>query len=83
MAAKKSFESELEKLEKITEELESGDISLEASLKKFDEGLKSAAYCSKQLENAKAKIELLQEKDGRLEAVPFTAEREEEGSNGY
>ncbi|HSH13109.1 MAG TPA: exodeoxyribonuclease VII small subunit, partial [Desulfurivibrionaceae bacterium] len=36
--AKRSFEESLERLEQITEELEGGNLSLEESLKKFDEG---------------------------------------------
>ena len=69
--AKKTFESALERLEQITEELEDGDLNLDSSLKKFDEGIKLAGYCSEQLTKAKAKVELLLEKDGKLEAIPF------------
>ncbi len=87
MATKKSFESELEKLEKITEELESGEISLENSLKKFNEGLKCVAYCSKQLNDAKVEIENLREKDGKTEATPFADDAENgiksENGRGY
>ena len=69
--AKKTFESALERLEQITEELEDGELSLDSSLKKFDEGIKLAGYCTEQLTKAKAKVELLLEKDDKLEAVPF------------
>ena len=69
--AKKTFESALSRLEQITEELEDGELSLDISLKKFDEGIKLARFCSEQLEEARAKVELLLEKDGKLEAVPF------------
>lgn len=69
--AKKTFESALTKLEKITEELEDGDLSLENSLKKFDEGIQLAEFCTGQLSEAKAKVELLLEKDGKLETLPF------------
>ena len=48
--AQKSFESALARLEKITEELENGDLSLEASLKKFDEGIKLTEFCNADLE---------------------------------
>ena len=68
---KKTFESALKQLEQITEELEDGDLSLDKSLKKFDEGIQLAQFCSEQLEQAKAKVELLLEKDGKLEPVPF------------
>ena len=69
--AQKTFESAMARLEQITEELEDGEISLEKSLKKFDEGIKLAEFCNAQLAEARAKVEMLLEKDGRLQAVPF------------
>ena len=69
--AKKTFETALTRLEQITAELEDGEISLENSLKKFDEGIKLAGFCTEQLTEARAKVELLLEKNGKLEAVPF------------
>lgn len=69
--AKKTFESALARLEKITEELESGDLSLEASLKKFDEGIKLTEFCNARLSEARTRVEILLEKNGRLEAEPF------------
>ena len=69
--AKKSFETALARLEQITAELEEGELSLENSLKKFDEGIKLAGFCAEQLAEARAKVELLLEKDGKLEPVPF------------
>ncbi len=68
---KKTFESALTRLEQITEELEDGELSLDSSLKKFDEGIKLASYCSERLTKARAKVELLLEKDGKLENIPF------------
>jgi exodeoxyribonuclease VII small subunit len=69
---KKTFEAALSRLEQITEELESGDLSLDASLKKFDEGIKLADYCNTRLAEARTKVEILLEKDGQLEAQPFS-----------
>ncbi|RPH39011.1 MAG: exodeoxyribonuclease VII small subunit [Desulfobulbaceae bacterium] len=69
--AQKTFESAMARLEQITEELEDGEISLEKSLKKFDEGIKLAEFCNAQLTEARAKVEMLLEKKGRLQAVPF------------
>jgi exodeoxyribonuclease VII small subunit len=69
--AKRTFEAALTRLEQLTEELADGDQSLESSLKKFDEGIQLAAFCHEQLAEAKAKIELLQEKEGKLQASPF------------
>jgi len=68
---KKSFEDALEKLEKITRDLEEGDISLEDSLKYFDEGVKLAEYCNSKLNDAQKKVEILLKKNGTREPVPF------------
>lgn len=69
--AKRTFENALARLEQITEELEDGELSLESSLKKFDEGIKLAEYCNEKLSEAKVKVELLLDQDGRLESTPF------------
>jgi exodeoxyribonuclease VII small subunit len=69
--AKKSFEDALTKLEKITQDLEEGDLSLEDSLKHFDEGIKLAEYCNKKLSDAQKKVEILLKKDDTLTAVDF------------
>lgn len=69
--AKKTFETAIARLEQITEELENGDLSLDASLKRFDEGIKLAEYCNARLSEARTKVEILLEKNGRLEAEPF------------
>lgn len=69
--AKKTFESALARLEKITGELENGDLSLEASLKKFDEGIQLTEFCNAKLTEARTKVEILLEKNGRFKAEPF------------
>lgn len=76
--AKRSFEESLEKLEQITEELESGSLSLEESLKKFDEGVKLADYCNQKLQEAQQRVNLLLKKNGRLQEVPFPGQAEEQ-----
>ena len=76
--AKRTFESALERLEKITQELEDGELSLENSLKKFDEGIKLASFCNQQLTEAKARVEILLNKNGKLEAEPFEAEKSDD-----
>ena len=68
---KKSFEDALDKLENITKELEEGDLSLEDSLKFFDEGVKLAEYCNSKLSDAQRKVEILLKKDDSLESVAF------------
>jgi len=68
---KKSFEEALSKLERITKELEEGDLSLEESLKYFDEGVKLAEYCNGKLNDAQKKVEILLKKNNRLEPTAF------------
>lgn len=69
--APKSFETALARLEKITEELEQGEPSLEQSLKKFDEGIELVKFCNRKLEEARQKVDLLIKQNGTLTAVDF------------
>jgi len=69
--AKQTFEESLEKLEQITREMEHGDLSLEASLKKFDEGIRLADFCSKKLDEAQKRVDILTNKDGAITTEPF------------
>jgi exodeoxyribonuclease VII small subunit len=69
--AKKTFESALARLESITDELEEGEIGLEKSLKKFDEGIALIEFCSRKLEEARTRVDLLVNKDKRLASEPF------------
>ncbi len=72
--AKKNFESALAKLEQIATELEAGDLPLESSLKKFDEGIQLVQFCSGKLEEAKNRVDLLLRKDGTCTTTPFDEE---------
>lgn len=73
---KETFEKALERLEKIVGELEKGDLALEDSLKKYEEGVKLAYFCQEKLETAKKKVELLVKKDKDLFATePFDEEK--------
>ena len=69
--AKKTFENALQTLEDITRELEEGNLSLEESLKKFNEGVKLADFCNKKLEESQNKVDLLLKKNNSLTPVPF------------
>ena len=68
---KKSFEEALAKLEQITKELEEGELSLEESLKYFDEGVKLAEYCNSKLNDAQKKVEILLKKNNSMEPAAF------------
>jgi exodeoxyribonuclease VII small subunit len=54
-----SFESNLEKLEKLTTDIKRSDISLEEALKDFEEGIKLASGMEKQLDEIEGKIQIL------------------------
>jgi exodeoxyribonuclease VII small subunit len=75
---KKSFEDALDKLEQITKDLEEGDLSLEESLKHFDEGIKLAEYCNHKLSDAQKKVEILLKKDDTLTSVEFDGIEEDQ-----
>ena len=65
------FEEALKKLEKIVEELEQGDLSLDEALKKYQDGIELSRLCSARLENAKKKIDILaKNKKGEFELRP-------------
>jgi exodeoxyribonuclease VII small subunit len=65
------FEESLKKLEKIVEDLEKGDLSLDEALKKYQDGIGLARMCSERLESAKKKVELLSKnKKGGFELKP-------------
>ena len=65
------FEDCLERLERIVQELERGEVSLEQSLKLFEEGMQLSATCRKQLEDAEGKVEILLKQNGKLQTEPF------------
>lgn len=54
-----NFEKSLKELEQIVRELESGDVNLDQSLKKFEQGIVLYKKCRSTLENAEKKIKIL------------------------
>lgn len=54
-----NFETSMEQLEKIVQDLEKGDLNLDDSIKKFEEGIKISKQCNKILEEAEKKITVL------------------------
>lgn len=72
--AKKTFEDSLSRLEEISRELEDGELNLETSLKRFEEGIKLVQVCNKKLDESQKKINLLLEKDGVVISQPFDHE---------
>ena len=70
------FEKALERLEKIVERLEGGNVPLDESLALFEEGVGLAAQCSKRLDDTKKKIEMLVKKPGGMIAEPMPSDGE-------
>lgn len=70
--AEMKFEEALKKLEKIVGDLESGNLPLDESLEKYEEGIRLSRMCAKKLEVARKKVEiLLKSEDGSVELKPF------------
>lgn len=74
MKKEKKFEEKMEDLEKIVTELEKGDLALEDSLTKFEEGMKISKECNDLLKEAEKRITILLENDGNIEEENFDAE---------
>ncbi len=70
----KSFEEQMEDLEKIVGELEKGDLNLDDSVTKFEEGIKISKECSKTLEEAQKKITMLIDNNGEVKEEKFKTE---------
>lgn len=71
------FEEALKKLEKIVADLEAGEMPLDESLAKYEEGIRLSKICSRQLEAAKSKVELLMKAGGKFELSPFEGSEKE------
>lgn len=71
------FEASLKKLEEIVIRLETGSLTLEESLKAFEEGVKHSAFCTSRLDDAERRVEiLLKQKDGSMKPEPFEPEED-------
>ncbi len=69
-----SFEENMEKLEQIVTELEKGDLNLDDSVKKFEEGIKVSKECNKMLEEAEKKITILINDENGIKEEDFNSE---------
>jgi exodeoxyribonuclease VII small subunit len=65
------FEESLQRLEKVVDELEKGEVPLDKALALFEEGMKLSHACRKELESAEGKVEVLLKQNGKLQAEPF------------
>jgi len=76
--AKKTFEQAMKQLEKIVQDLESGDMPLEKSIKTFEEGIQLSKFCSEKLDETEKRITILmQNPDGKVSETPFFGEKDD------
>ena len=77
MQETESFEEKKKKLEEIAVELEKGNLDLDSSVSKFEEGMKISKECSEMLEKAEKKITMLIKGDnGELAEENFVQNEE-------
>lgn len=75
MKEEKTFEDNLKELEEIANNLESGKLNLDEAIKEFEKGMKLSKECTKKLDLAEKKINILVENDnGKIEEKEFETE---------
>lgn len=71
----RTFEESLNELEKVAQNLERGELSLEAAISEFEKGMKLSKECSEKLEQAEKRINILvKNENGELEEENFEQE---------
>lgn len=74
-----SFETALTRLDEVVRRLESGDLTLDDSLKYYQEGMRLVRFCARKLDEAEKRIEqLTEDEDGSLVLQPFPLDIAEE-----
>lgn len=76
MEEKINFEEAMKELEDIANQLEKGDLTLDESVQKFEEGIKLSKKLNKVLEDSEKKINILIEKDGEITEKPLVNNNE-------
>jgi len=70
--AKQTFENAMKRLEAIVQDLESGDLTLDEAMKKFQEGVKLSRLCSQRLDETEKRVSILmKDEEGKVRAEPF------------
>jgi exodeoxyribonuclease VII small subunit len=73
------FEKQLAQLETVVERLEKGDLTLDESVRLFEEGMKLSNACKEELEQAEGRIQVLVEtKGGTMQVAEMEVEEDEE-----
>ncbi len=73
------FEEQLTQLETVVERLERGDLTLDESVRLFEEGMKLSHACKEQLEEAEGRIQVLVEtRSGKMQVAELELDGEDE-----
>lgn len=78
---KQSFEKAMERLDKIVAEMESGSLSLETMISRFEEGRGLIGLCTRKLNEIEKKVEILARKGDQIVAEPFDLEEDASGES--
>jgi len=77
------FEKHLTQLETVVERLERGDLTLDESVRLFEEGMKLSQACKQELEQAEGRIQVLVEgKGGKVQVAELEVEEDDESEAG-
>jgi exodeoxyribonuclease VII small subunit len=77
------FEKQLTQLESVVEKLERGDLTLDESVRLFEEGMKLSQACKAELEQAEGRIQVLVEgKGGAMQVAEIELEEEDSEEAG-
>ncbi|KGD64187.1 exodeoxyribonuclease VII small subunit [Alcanivorax nanhaiticus] len=76
--ASPALETALDNLESLVERMESGELTLEESLKAFEEGVRLSRDCQQALQQAEQKVRILLEQNSNAEPEPFTGDDNEQ-----
>jgi exodeoxyribonuclease VII small subunit len=68
------FEQALKDLEALVARMESGELTLDDSLKAFEEGIRLSRSCQQALASAEQKVQIMLENNGESVAQPFHAD---------
>ncbi len=71
MKENNSFENKMLQLEDVVNMLEKGEMNLEESMEKFEQGMKLTKECNQMLEEAQKKITILLEDNGEIKEEKF------------
>ena len=76
MKKENKFETSLKRLEEIVNEMETSQLDIDKAMKLFEEGISLVNQCSLKLDETKKKIEILVNKDDKIEKENFKGKNE-------